>query len=486
MNIQIPNIAAGASTTGEMSFQDVTELRKALEAGYGTDVATLTGGGALRIQSLDKTMMATIQENEHFALFNELAKSNATATVDEWTEQNSVGGFLGGSTNTETGAISQAQGSYARRVGLVKYLMTRREVSFVQTLQNTIADSEATEQANGALQLLTDAEFLSFEGDDEVVSTEFPGIYKQIADGVADGVVDGSNLLDAEGKSLASIDLVNKAAATVSAYGNFGKPTHIFMSQLTQSDFDTGLDPAFRVSLSGTGQDIMLGAPVVGIRTSWGNIKTKPDVFIRDEMQQKPFEVDFPTVATANNGFKPQGVTATAGAGGADSKWGASHAGNYYYLVAGVNAKGQSTGAVSSQEAVAAGQQVTLSITASAGGEETGYAIYRSRKDGTNNPSDFRLVTRIPKTAGGTTTWVDKNRKIPGTTKAYILNMTPGANAITWRQLLPMLKFPLYPTVSAVVPWAQLLFGFLRIAKRRHHAIIENILPDGAQWRPFE
>src|SRR3546814_6849815 len=103
-----------------MSFNDVTELRKALEAGYGTDVATLTGGGALRIQSLDKTMMATIQENEHFALFNELNKSNATATVDEWTEQNSVGGFLGGSTNTETGAIAQAQGSYARRVGLVK------------------------------------------------------------------------------------------------------------------------------------------------------------------------------------------------------------------------------------------------------------------------------------------------------------------------------------------------------------------------------
>src|SRR3546814_1060975 len=146
-----------------MSFNDVTELRKALEAGYGTDVATLTGGGALRIQSLDKTMMATIQENEHFALFNELNKSNATATVDEWTEQNSVGGFLGGSTNTETGAIAQAQGSYARRVGLVKYMMTRREVSFVQTLQNTIADSEATEQANGALQLLTDAEVLSFE-----------------------------------------------------------------------------------------------------------------------------------------------------------------------------------------------------------------------------------------------------------------------------------------------------------------------------------
>lgn len=484
MNIQLPHIAAGASATGEMSYNDVTELRKALEAGYGTDVSTLTGGGALRIQSLDKTMMSTIQENDHFALFNELQKSNATATVDEWTEQSSVGGFLGGSTNTETGAISSATGVYNRRVGMVKYLMTRREVSFVQTLQNAIADSEAIEQANGALQLLTDAEFLSFEGDDAVVPTEFAGIYAQILDGVKSGVVDGSNILDAEGKSLASIDLVNKAAATVSAYGNFGKPTHIFMSQLTQADFDTGLDPAFRVSLSGTGQDIMLGAPVIGIRTSWGNIKAKPDIFVRDEAQQKPFEVDFPVVAAANNTFKPSAVTAVAAPGGADSKWGAAHAGNYYYLVAGVNAAGQSTGVITTQEAVTAGDAVTLTITRSAGAAETGYAIYRSRKSGTNDPSDFRLVTRIP-CAGATTTFVDKNRQIPGTTKAYILDMRQGSNAITWRQLLPMLKFPLYPTVSAVVPWAQLLFGFLRIAKRRHHAIIENIVPDGAQWRPF-
>jgi len=35
------------------------------------------------------------------------------------------------------------------------------------------------------------------------------------------------------------------------------------------------------------------------------------------------------------------------------------------------------------------------------------------------------------------------------------------------------------------VPWAQLLFGYLRIGKRKHHVVIKNILPDGATWRPF-
>lgn len=480
----LPSLAGGQSVTGEMGMDQVSELRKAIEAGYGTDVSTLTGGGALRIQSLEKTMLATIQENKHFALFNELAKTNATATVDEWTEQSSVGGFLGGSTNTELGTIAAAQGQYARRVGMVKYLMTRREVSFVTTLQNALADAEAVEAQNGALQLLSDAEYLCWEGDDAVVPTEFAGIKAQIIGGVAAGQVSGDNVLDAAGSSLASIDLINKAAAQIAGYGNFGTPTHIFMSQLTQSDFDTGLDPAFRVPLTDVpGGGIQLGSPVVGIRTSWGNIKTVNDVFIRDERQQMPFEVDFPTVAAANNTFKPT-LAVDASANDAASKFGATHAGNYYYLVTGVNASGQSTGVISGQIAVAAGKKAVLTITASAGGQETGYVIYRSRLNGTNAPSDFRQVARIAK-AGATTTYTDLNRKIPGTTTAYVLNMAPGAQAITWRQLLPMLKFPLYPTVSATIPWAQLMFGYLRIGKRKHHVIIENVVPNGAQWKPF-
>ena len=79
----IPNVAGGRVVGGEMSMGDAAELRKAMEAGYGSDVAALTGAGALRIQSLEKTMMSTIQENKHFALFNALQKNNATATVDE-------------------------------------------------------------------------------------------------------------------------------------------------------------------------------------------------------------------------------------------------------------------------------------------------------------------------------------------------------------------------------------------------------------------
>lgn len=465
------------TTTGEMSYQDVTELKKALEAGYGTDVSGLTGGSALRIQSLDTTLQATLADNNHFRLFNALAKTDASATVDEWTESWNQGGFPGGSTNTETGNIDQAQGEYARRVGMVKYLMTQCQVSFVQTLQSAIVESEAIENQMGTLRLLRDAEHLSFYGDSSVVPTEYDGLVAQM-----EALGSSDHVLDAEAQSLQSIHLVTKAAATISGIGNFGTPTDLFMSQLTQADFDTYLDPAYRVSLSGTGQDIMQGSPVKGIRTSWGDIKANPDVFIQDEAQQVPFELHYPAIA-AGNGFMPStitGVTASA----VDSKFGATHAGNYYYAVAGVNQKGQSVVLVSDQVAVAAGEKVTLSIAASATSQETGYAIYRGRKNGTNAVSDLRLVKRVPRT-GAVTTFVDLNRDIPGTSKAFILNLTPGHTAITWRKLLPLTRFALYPTNAAIVPWALLLFGYLRITKRRQHTLIKNILPHGAIWRPF-
>jgi hypothetical protein len=476
----LPNVAGSQTVSGEMPTDAVAELQKALEAGYGSDVAQLTGGGALRIQSLEKTMLSTIQENQHFVLFNELAKSNATATVDEWTEQNDVGGFLGGSTNTETGNISSAQGNYERRVGLVKYLMTRREVSFVQTLQNTIADSEAVEARNGALQLLTDAEFLCFEGDSSIVPTEYDGILAQMK-----SLNSADHIIDARGAPLNSIDLVDKAASTIAGFGNFGRPTHLFCSQLVQSDFNTNLDPAFRVSLNGTSQETQLGAPVKGISTSWGDIKNCPDVFVRDERQKMPFEINWGAIAVGNNSFQPTIDAPVVAAGTAANLFDAGSAGNYYYAVAGVNAAGQTQAVVSAQAAVAAGDKVSITIHRSGAATETGYVIYRSRLNGTNALDDMREMVRIPASGGATTVFVDENADVPGAANAFILNMTPGQLAITWRQLLPMTKFPLYPTVSAVVPWAQLLFGYLRIGKRRHHTVIKNIVPTGATWKPF-
>ena len=472
--------------TGAVEGSAIAELSKALEMGYGTDSATLTGGGALRVQSLDTTMQATIAENKHFTLFNKLDKPRIGATVDEWTEQSDVGGVLGASTNTETGIIPESTGQYDRRVGMAKYLSTRRQISLVASITNNMVDAEAVEQRAGAIQLMRDANYLSYCGDSTVVPTEFDGIRAQLRAAVAAGRVDPDHIIDMAGQPLQNIEPFTRAAAAVAGYGSFGTPTDLFWPNLLQADIDAGLDPAFRVGLEGSFDSVKLGAPVSAIRLSQGVVRCNTDVFIPSERLLAPLQAQpgGGAIAASLDGLKPASVTPGAPTGDVSSAFTSAHAGNYFYGVTGVNARGESTVLASAQVAMAAGQRVTLTIAKSTAGEETGYAIYRSKRNGTNTPADMRLVARIPRT-GASTTFTDLNRLIPGTSSAYMLNMSKGDTAITWRQLLPMFKFQLFPTNAPVMPWAQLLFGYLRISKLRHHAIFDNVLPNGATWKPF-
>lgn len=480
----IKDAGAGETTSGMLGMQQLTDLNKALEAGYGSDSASLEGGAALRIQSLDTTMQATVADNKHFALFNRLPKPSATATVDEWTEQYGVGGFLGGATNTESGEAEESEGDYARQVGQVKYLSTYRKVSIVMNAQNNIVAARAVEAANGTVELMSSIEYLSFEGDDAVVPTEFNGIKKQIEQL---GSVD--HVIDMKGAALDSMDPISKAAETVWSFENFGVSTDIFMSGSVQTDLNNKLDPAFRVSLDGNGKDLSYGAHVQAIKTAWGNIGTTQDIFCRDEKMKKVFRLrnkGHAKIAARLADNAPSSVAvAPAASGGADSDWNATTAGQYYYAITGINKKGQSVEVKTTQVAVAAGGKVVLTISPSIGEEETGYVIYRSKQNGTGDVADMREMCRIPKVQNGNTVYEDKNRDIPGSTVAYILNLSPTHHAISWKQFLPMMKIPMAAVNSAIDPWLQMICGYLRITKRRQHIVVKNIVTRSQVWKPF-
>lgn len=481
-----PGLGMSMSGGGDMPEVVLDALSKALEIGYGTDSAQFTGGRALQVQSLDTTMQATIATEDKMTLFRMLPKPKVGATVDEWTEQSGVGGVLGGSTNTETGTISEAVGEYARRVGFVRYLTTKRSVSLVASITNNIVDAEAVEERNGAIQLLQDANWLCYTGDSTVVPTEFDGLEAQMRAGVAAGRVAGDHIINMKADPLNSIEPFTRANAIVTDFENFGTATDVFWPNDVQADIDASLDPAYRVSLNGNANDVKLGAPVTGINLSDGVVKPHKDIFIPYKRLTMPFQArggGYAAVAATLAGLAPASVS-YAVTSNADTDFASGHAGNYYYAVCGVNAKGESTGVISAQQAVAAGQIVTITITPSVGGQETGYAIYRGRKNGTNALSDMRLMLRVPKTVT-TTVYVDRNRRIPGTTKAFMLNMKKSDTAILWRQLLPMFKFRLFPQDQLVLPWAQVLMGYLRLSKLRHHIMFENILPSKADWKPF-
>lgn len=464
------------------------DLIKALEASnYQTDVSQLEGGGALGIQSLDTAMKTVVQEEKHFTFFNRLQRTSATNIVDEYTRQNSIGGWLGGSTNTQMGQVRAAQGEYKREVGFVKFLMTLRQVGYVLNVGNNLAQPMAVEERNGAKQLLTDANYLLYHGNAAASPTQYDGIIKLIEDGVAAGDIAPENIVDMDGAKLDSVEPFSQVNVSVGNYGSWGRSTDVFLPMSVQNDLNQGLDPAFRWSPSGSNTPVV-GGHVEAIRLQGGRLQTNEDTFIHNEFHPmvQPFEVTQPVIAAANVGIKPASLTGVA-ASDTSSKFKASRAGNYYYAVAAIGANGEGLSAVtkSAQIAVAAGEKVTLTITKSASGAESGYAIYRSRQNGTNDAADMRLVKVIAK-AGDTTPFVDLNRDIPGTVSVPLLNMDAGADAIGWRQFQPMTKIPLPFGVGGVpvYSWFQFLFGYLRVTKPKHHGLIKNILPSNAKWRP--
>lgn len=477
----------GGSQGGALSQYE--DLQKALQASnYQTDVATLTGGGALGVQSLDTAMKTTIQENEHFVLFNKLASTSATNIVDEYVRQTGVGGWLGGTTNTQMGVVRAAQGEYSREVGLVKFLMSLRQVGYVLNIGKNIIEATAVEERNGALQLLTDTEYLLFEGNADASPTQFDGIFRQLDAALAAGEIPDDLIYNMNGAKLDSVDPFSKVNVAVSRYGSWGRSTDVFLPNSVQNDLNQGLDPAFRWSPQGSNTP-MIGGHVEGIRLQNGVLKTNMDTFLHDEAHPmvQAFEVTQAALATANVAFKPAALAGVAAADTA-SMFTATRAGNYYYAVEAIGANGEGMTALtkSAQVAVAAGDKVTLTITVSAAGTETGYRIFRSKQNGDNTTANFRLMAVVKK-AGATTTYVDLNRDIPGTVKVPLLNMGPAADAIGWRQFQPMVKIPLPFGIGGVpvISWFQFLFGYLRITKPKHHGYIKNVLPSNAVWRPF-
>ena len=157
-------------------WTDAAEFAKAVTAGYGTDVATFTGGRAVQLQSIEHSLLATVQEEKHFKAWRALTKSDATATVDEYVQQSTVGGFLGGSFNSEVGTINEAAADYKRRYLEIKYLMTMRTVSVVQSSTKGVVNVISNQTDSAIKQIMSDVEWGIFYGDAACTPEEFDGV----------------------------------------------------------------------------------------------------------------------------------------------------------------------------------------------------------------------------------------------------------------------------------------------------------------------
>ena len=98
----------------------------------------------------------------------------------------------------------------------------------------------------------------------------------------------------------------------------------------------------------------------------------------------------------------------------------------------------------------------------------TAYKLYRGATAAT-----VKYFITVAATAGATTTVVDLNADIPGTSKAYGV-MLDEEQGLSFKQLAPLMKMDL-ATVAASYRFMILLYGTLAVYSPSKQVLIKNI-----------
>lgn len=483
MSFALGDVSAGYGIPagGIQTYDDWNMFVKAIQtSGYETDHAELTGTQALRPESLEPQLRKVVESEPTFKLFKALKRHPITSAVHEFNVQTDIGGSPSGVFNSETGEINQDHGEYERRIVFAKYLMTGVAISHVALSQKHLVSLKAQENQNALLRLSRAANITCYFGDSTVSPWQFDGVLAQLKT-----FRGGDHIRDVRGADIGQVvDVMHDCFADAISVGNFGRITHVHMDPTAQVAFDRYLDPAYRVNIDNNPYSVNLGAPVAGIRTSFGDIATVQDIWL-DKNKRRGMP-DYALSGRVVDGMPGTPTFTVEAVADANSRFGASEAGTYYYTVAAVSAGGvQSIPATPAAVTLAAGQSAQLTITPNADGKATGYVIFRSRQNPQAAPElrEFREVEAIPKgSQGGNVTYTDDDDILPGSSIMFLLNLVP--ESIGWAQLLPATQFPLYPTRAAVIPWAVLLYGTLQLSIPNHHFVLRNYVAPHASWKP--
>lgn len=438
-------------------------LTKALTAGSGVDTAAFTGGRAMTPESLDTTLVNVLWTQDEARLFKALKKNPVKSPVHQWAKRTDVGDG-DGAWVAEGGDSFEKDQTIARKYVTMKYLQTLRKVTLQATLTNTLEDAEASEKVAGTLWLIKQIERILFYGDSACIAEEPDGLIKLITD--------SDHIIDLRGNDATSADFENAITeGTRVVRGNFGVSTDMFTSLMVMEDVQKLLRDRIRFGNGKVGDASAVFETYV---TPFGRPKLVDDIFIQEGA------VGAASTLTSNRPSQPSIAVVRAASGALTSQFGAGDAGDYYYQVAQVNKYGSSQLSAAVQvTGVLADDKVTITVTDGATPGTAQY-VYRSKKDAADG-TDCRFMVKTAYT-GDSQEIVDLNDDLPGTSSAFLLNMNPSYDAIEWNQLLPMMKFPLFPTNAAVIPFLMLLFGALGLKKEEQMIRVKNISYSKLGW----
>ena len=471
--------------SGVTSAREVDELNKALSAGVGYAGApsSLTGGGALQVESLDASLKSVTYEMKNIKLWPMVAKDQAYNTIEEYNRINQYGdqghGFIA------EGALPRSEDSnYSRQIQRVRFIGVTRELTHVYTLvRNAHGDAIAREIRNGTMRILEIAErnlfdghgFYShnglFDGSDSALLPEgdlaWDGLDKQIRKGDSDASAQASAftgygnlesvIKDMRGSVLDEDALEDGGRIVVE---NFGLPSICMMDTKAHSDLARQFYPKERVNPMGVANG-RAGFVLQSFVSSAGEFSLVSDVFLRPKRTNANPTFDAPAA--------PGSLTVSDAGANANSLFAAGDVGTYHYKASAINSNGEGPLSADANAALAAaGDAMQIVIPGVTGA--VAYAVYRAPVGASSGHEFIGYVA--PSVVGGSATMLDLNQKLPGLAQSYLLSNE--SEVIRFKQLAPLMKMDL-AIVATAYRWMQLLYGTPIVYAPRKNLIFSNI-----------
>lgn len=506
MSFERPSLPEGLSNT-----PDIQDVAKAL--GYGTvstDSSLLTQGGAASYQSLEDTITEITFTDKDLKVLASLSSSQAGQIIDEWDEVYATGYRSGMTKSDDQGGSKSGTRSGIRRFTRLKFQSSQWNINQSLLKSKNFMQAMNKEDVTALNRMRRDLATDIYEGDASigddgstpgVGGIEFDGIYKMITDVNVSGRYDGPLVYDAfiNGTGLDGDGFSNPAdiEAGVKFLGqrmsqpdnggeNSGK-LWVGTSVIGDIQEYKNFDP-YQILSAGV-QSLTTGAIINGFanRFTEGQITTwNLDKFLPDARNQALIAPQFKKGGAV---FSIAPTLAVAPGTDATSRFDTGWDGNYFYAVApfgkDISPDGYEGSAVASAvAAVAVGGKVTLTITRGAGAKEAGYMVYRSKRNGTNDVSDMRLIKRI--SAGATTTvFTDVNRELPGAVKAYLVDWSdPQSIEMRYVYTPFRVELPRDKNAALLIPGVVLASYGLRSRRHRALACISNYVAKSGGWNP--
>jgi len=468
MNIE-QQVANDPSVTGfgTHTAKQVDELHKALSISqnYGTTAPNgLTGGSALAVEDLDRTLKLVTHGLEHLKLWKDIIKEKIPQTVHEYNVQNSYGQevnpfFQMGGTPVATDA------QYDREIVQVKYLGTQGQVQHDLTLiQAAHGPVIAREVKNKTIELLARNERFMFEADSTINALEYDGIEAQIVTkeqqaqykstafaGYESAGADDSVIIDVRNKY--TDDTAEDMA--LKNVNNFGMAMDCYLGTDIHSDFSKEF---YQKQRTLPGETLTSGNRVKE-HTGTIDFRFKPSLFNRPRKA--------PLAGTTSASGAPT-LANSAGAADASSEFAAGDAGTYGYKMSMVYTDGETLPSAEASVIVAAGDIVSTEPTYT--GSPLYGNVFRSPKDGAG--ANWEFIGRVKLLGSGNAVVIDRNSQLPGAAKAFLL--MHDTDALCWKQLGSMIKYDLAVTDTSY-KWLQLLYGTPLVSAARKHVIAKNL-----------